>query len=171
MKTAIRCDDPVLFLEHKGVYRKILAKTPEPDAEYMVPFGKGRIRREGADATIITWGSTVYLALELARQLEEEGPSVEILDLRSILPWDEELVYASVRKTSRVIVAHEDTLTMGFGAEVAARIAEHCFDVLDAPVLRVAAADSFVPTAPVLETAVLPSVDDLRAALEKLLAY
>ncbi len=173
MKTAIRCNDPVLFLEHKGLYRRVQTKSLEPDAEYMVPFGKGRIRRVGTDATIVTWGSTVYLALELARQLESEGSgvSLEILDLRSISPWDQEQVYASVRKTNRVLVAHEDSLTMGFGAEVAACIVENCFDALDAPVMRVAARDCFVASAPTLEAEVLPSVADLRSALDRLLAY
>ena len=173
IKTAIRCHDPVLFLEHKGLYRRVQAKTLEPDAEYTVPLGKGRVRRDGGDATIVTWGSTVYLALDLARQLENEGSgiSLEILDLRSIIPWDYELVYSSVRKTNRVLVVHEDSFTMGFGAEIAASIAENCLDALDSPVIRVAARDCFVPSAPTLEAAVLPSVADLRSALERLLAY
>ncbi len=173
IKAAIRCDDPVLFLEHKGLYRRIQSKTLEPDAEYLVPLGKGRVRRDGNDATIVTWGSTVYLALELVRQLESEGSSVslEIIDLRSIIPWDHELVYSSVRKTNRVLVVHEDSITMGFGAEIAACIAENCLDALDSPVIRVAARDCFVPSAPTLEAAVLPSVLDLRSALGRLLAY
>ena len=173
IKTAIRCNDPVLFLEHKGLYRRIQSKTLEPDAEYLVPMGKGCIRREGEDATIVTWGSTVYLALELVRQLESEGSrvSLEIIDLRSIIPWDHELVYSSVRKTNRVLVVHEDSITMGFGAEIAACIAENCLDALDSPVIRVAARDCFVPSAPTLEAAVLPSVMDLRSALQRLLAY
>ncbi len=173
IKTAVRCEDPVLFLEHKGLYRRVQAKALEPDADYLVPLGKGRVRREGTDATIVTWGSTVYLALELARRLEAEGSSVslEIIDLRSIVPWDRELVYASVRRTNRVLVAHEDSLTMGFGAEIAARICEDCFDSLDAPVMRVAAKDCFVPSAPALEAAVLPSVEDLRSALDRLISY
>jgi 2-oxoisovalerate dehydrogenase E1 component len=173
IKTAIRGDDPVLFLEHKGLYRRVQAKAPEPDVDYLVPFGKGRVRRTGGDATIVTWGSTVYLVLELVRQLETEGKraSLEVIDLRSIVPWDQELVFASVRKTGRILIAHEDSLTMGFGAEIAARIAEDCFDCLDAPVMRVGARDCFVPSAPALEAAVLPSVDGLRSALERLLAY
>ncbi len=171
LKAAIRCDDPVLFLEHKGLYRKPQAKTQEPGPDYVVPFGKGRIRQQGANVTVVTWGSTVYLALEAARKLEQQGRSVEIIDLRSIVPFDEELIYASVRKTNRVVIAHEDSLTMGFGAEVAARIAENCIDALDAPVVRVAAKDSFVPNAPNLELAVLPSVDDVRVAIERILAY
>lgn len=171
IKTAARAQDPVVFLEHKGLYRRVQAKTPEPDADYLVPFGRGRIRREGDDVTIVTWGSTVYLALELARQMESEGRSLEIIDLRSIVPLDEDMIYASVRKTSRVVVAQEDMLTMGFGAEIAARIAQNCFTFLDAPVVRVAARDSFVPAAPNLELAVLPSVQDLRAGVEQVLRF
>jgi 2-oxoisovalerate dehydrogenase E1 component len=171
LKTAIRCGDPVLFLEHKGLYRKMQAKALEPDAGYLIPFGKGRIRREGKDLTIVTWGSTVYLALELARQMEAEGISLEIIDLRTIAPFDEEMIYKSVRKTNRVVVAHEDSLTAGFGGEIAARIAENVLDSLDAPVVRVAARDTFVPSASNLELMVLPSVEDLRTAVEKVLGY
>ncbi len=171
IKAAARVRDPVVFLEHKGLYRRIQAKAPEPDADYIVPFGRGRIRREGTDATIVAWGSTVYLALELARQMESEGRSLEIIDLRSIVPLDEEMIYASVRKTSRVVIAQEDTLTMGFGAELAARIALSCFTFLDAPIVRVAARDSFVPAAPNLELAILPSVQGLRSAVEDVLRF
>jgi 2-oxoisovalerate dehydrogenase E1 component len=171
LKTAIRSQDPVLFLEHKGLYRKVQAKAAEPDADYTIPFGRGRIRREGKDLTIVTWGSMVYLALELARQMEIEGRSIEVIDLRTIVPFDEEMIYQSVRKTSRVIVVHEDSLTAGFGAEIAARIAENVLDSLDAPVVRVAAKDTFVPSAPNLELLVLPSVEDLRAGAEKVLLY
>jgi 2-oxoisovalerate dehydrogenase E1 component len=171
MKAAVRSGDPVLFLEHKGLYRKVQAKALEPDADYIVPFGKGRIRKEGRDLTIVTWGSTVYLALELARQMESEGISLEVLDLRSIAPFDEELIYHSVRKTNRVVVAHEDTLTAGFGGEIVARIAENVLDSLDAPAVRVAAKDTFVPSASNLELMALPSVDDLRTAVERVLRY
>ena len=171
IKSAARSQDPVIFLEHKGLYRRVQAKTREPDADYLVPFGRARVRREGAHATIITWGSTVYLGLELARQMEAEGRLLEVVDLRSIVPLDEEAIYDSVRKTSRVVVAHEDTLTMGFGAEVAARIAQNCFDSLDAPVVRVAAKDCFVPSAPNLEVMVLPAVEDLRRGVEQVLNY
>ncbi|MGE5568406.1 MAG: thiamine pyrophosphate-dependent enzyme [Rhodospirillales bacterium] len=171
IKTAARAKDPVLFLEHKGLYRRIQAKAPEPDADYLVPFGRGRIRRAGSDVTIVTWGSTVYHALELARQMEPEGWSLEIIDLRSIVPLDEETIYSSVRKTNRLVIAHEDTLTMGFGAEIAARVASHCIGDLDAPIVRVAAKDSFVPAAPNLELMVLPSVDDLRRGVEQVLNY
>jgi 2-oxoisovalerate dehydrogenase E1 component len=169
IKAAARSQDPVIFLEHKGLYRRPQARTAEPDADYIVPFGKGAIRREGKDLTVVTWGSTVYLALDLARQMEKEGVSVEVLDLRTIVPLDEDLIYRSVRKTSHVMVAHEDTLTAGFGAEVAARIAENCISSLDGPVVRVAARDTFVPSAPNLEMAVLPSVESLRLAAAKAL--
>jgi 2-oxoisovalerate dehydrogenase E1 component len=171
IKAAARSEDPVIFLEHKGLYRRVQAKSLEPDADYVVPFGCGRVRREGTDATIVTWGSSVYRALEVARQLEQQGKSIEVLDLRSIVPLDEELIYNSVRKTNRVVLAHEDSLTMGFGAEVAARIAANCIDALDAPVLRVAARDSFVPSAPALEALILPSANELRAAVEQVLHF
>ncbi len=171
IKTAARCEDPVIFLEHKGLYRRLQARTPEPDADYLVPFGKARVRREGTNASIITWGSTVLLAMELAEQMEKEGISLEVVDLRSISPLDEEACYATARKTNRVLIAHEDSVFMGFGAEVAARLAANCLDTLDAPVLRVGAKECFVPSAPNLEEAVLPSVADLRAGIEKLLAY
>ena len=171
LKAAIRGQDPVLFLEHKGLYRKVQAKSLEPDAEYVIPFGKGRIRREGKDVTIVTWGSTVYLALEAARQLEHEGRSIEVIDLRTLAPFDEQMIYHSVRKTNRVIVAHEDSLTAGFGGEIVARIAENVLDSLDAPVIRVAAKDTFVPSAPNLELQTLPSVADFQAAVERVLRY
>ena len=136
-----------------------------------MPFGRGAVRREGKDLSVITWGSTVYMALDLARQMEKDSVSIEVIDLRSIVPLDEELIYKSVRKTNRVMVAHEDTLTAGFGAEVAARIAENCIGSLDAPVVRVAGRDSFVPSAPNLELAVLPSTATLRAGAERVLRY
>lgn len=171
IKAAARSEDPVIFLEHKGLYRKPQAKTLEPDSGYVLPFGRGRVCREGHDVTVITWGATVYQALDAARQLEQQGHSVEVIDLRSIAPLDEELICRSVRKTSRVVVAHEDSLLMGFGAEIAARIASNCIDSLDAPIVRVAAADSFVPSAPVLENLVLPSTQDLLAALLETIRY
>jgi 2-oxoisovalerate dehydrogenase E1 component len=171
IKSAARSKDPVVFLEHKGLYRRVQAKTPEPDADYIVPFGRGAVRHEGRDLTVVTWGSTVYMALDVARQMEKDGVSIEVIDLRSIVPLDEELIYRSVRKTNRVMIAHEDTLTAGFGAEVAARIAENCIGSLDGPVVRVAAKDSFVPSAPNLELAVLPSTATLRAGAERVLRY
>ncbi len=171
IKNAARCDDPVIFLEHKGLYRRLSARAPEPESDYLVPFGKSRLRREGRDLSIITWGSTVHLALELAEQMDKEGVSLEVIDLRSIVPLDIDGIVASARKTSRVLIAHEDAVFMGFGAEVAAQIAERCFDSLDAPILRVGAEDCFVPSAPNLEEAVLPQVADLSKAVEKLLSY
>ncbi len=169
IKAAARSKDPVMFLEHKGLYRRVQAKSQEPDANYILPFGRGAIRREGKDLTVVTWGSTVYMALEMARQVERDSLSVEIIDLRSIVPLDEELIYRSVRKTNHVLIAHEDTLTAGFGAEIAARIAENCIGSLDGPVVRVAAKDSFVPSAPNLELAVLPSLADLLRGARKAL--
>lgn len=171
IKSAARSQDPVIFLECKGLYRRMEARTPEPNRDYLIPFGRGRVRREGTEATIVTWGPSVYQALEVAKKKELEGHSLEVLDIRSILPLDEELIYESVKKTNRVIVLHEDSLTLGFGAEISARITENSFDYLDAPILRVAAKDSFVPSAMPLEDAVLPSLNDLSNALEKLLAY
>ena len=121
--------------------------------------------------TIVTWGSTVHLAVEVARQMANEGRSLEIIDLRTIVPLDEELIYTSVRKTNRVVIAHEDSMSVGFGAEIAARVAENCIDALDAPLVRVAAKDSFVPSAPNLEAAMLPSVSDLWQAVDRVLHW
>jgi 2-oxoisovalerate dehydrogenase E1 component len=149
----------------------VQAKSLEPDADYILPFGCGRVVRSGGDLTVVAWGSSVYHALEVARQPQQQGNSIEVLDLRTIIPLDEELIYTSVRKTNRIVIAHEDSLTMGFGAEIAARIATNCIDALDAPILRVTAKDSFVPSAPALEALVLPTVDDLRAAVERTLIY
>src|SRR5262249_47030283 len=171
IKVAARSKDPVVFLEHKGLYRRVQAKTLEPDADYILPFGYGAVRREGKDLTVVTWGSTVYLALVMAGQLAKDGVSVEIIDVRSIVPLDEELIYSSVRKTNHVLIAHEDTLNAGFGAEIAARIAENCIGSLEGPVVRVAAKDSFVPSAPNLELAVLPSGADLLRGAQKALEF
>ena len=147
------------------------ARTPEPDSDYLVPLGKAAVRREGSDLTIVAWGSTVHLAERVADQYEEEGRSVEVIDLRSIIPWDQERVLESVKKTNRLLVAHEDTITMGFGAEVAAHVAEEGFDWLDAPVGRLGATDCFIPSAPNLELEVLPSVETVREAADRVLAY
>jgi len=166
IKTAARCDDPVLFLEHKRLYRHISSKTREPNADYLIPFGKGKIKREGNAATIVTWGATVYTALEVADEFD-----LEVIDLRTIVPMDDELVFRSVKKTNRVLVLHEDSVTLGWGAEVVARIAANCFDHLDAPVLRVGAKDSFVGSAVSLEEEVLPSVEGLREQVTTLLKY
>jgi 2-oxoisovalerate dehydrogenase E1 component len=171
IKTAARSADPVIFFEHKALYRRMESRTREPDSDYLIPFGRGRIRREGRDGTIVTWGSSVYQALEIAKRKESEGCLLEVLDIRSIVPLDEELIYESVKKTNRVLVLHEDSLTQGFGAEISARIVENCFKHLDAPVMRVAASDSFVPSATTLEDAILPSLADLGNAVDKLLAY
>ncbi|MGB7436091.1 MAG: thiamine pyrophosphate-dependent enzyme [Candidatus Acidiferrum sp.] len=171
IKTAARSPDPVIFFEHKALYRRMESRTREPNNDYLIPFGRGRIRRQGRDATIVTWGASVYQALEIAKRKESEGCLLEVVDIRSIVPLDEELIYESVKKTSRVIVLHEDSLTLGFGAEISARITENCFAHLDAPVIRVAAKDSFVPSATNLEDAILPSVADLGEAVERLLAY
>lgn len=166
IKTAARCEDPVLFLEHKRLYRHITAKGREPTADYLIPFGKGKIKRSGEAATIVTWGATVYTAMAIADEYD-----LEVIDLRTIVPMDDEMVFENVRKTSRVIVLHEDSVTLGWGAEVVARIAATCFDHLDAPVLRVGAKDCFVASAVSLEDEVLPAVDDLRLAVTKLLEY
>jgi 2-oxoisovalerate dehydrogenase E1 component len=166
IKTAARCDDPVLFLEHKRLYRHISAKSREPNSDYVIPFGKGKIKRQGNAATIVTWGATVYTALEIADEFD-----LEVVDLRTIVPMDDEMVFNSVKKTSRVLVLHEDSVTLGWGAEVVARIASNCFDCLDAPVLRVGAKDSFVASAVSLEEEVLPSVEDVRRQVTTLLKY
>ena len=168
IKTACRMDDPVIFFEHKGLYRQVYSKSPEPGPDWLLPFGKARIVREGSDLTAITWGSGVVRCERAAAELEKEGHSVEVLDLRTIVPLDEEAIVASVARTGKAIVVHEAIRTGGFGAEVAARIAERCFADLDAPVRRVAAADCFPPYAPALEAAVLPSQEQVTAALRDL---
>jgi 2-oxoisovalerate dehydrogenase E1 component beta subunit len=166
IKSAIRDNDPVIFLEHKGLYRKI--KDEVPAGDYTVPLGKARIHREGTDLSIITYGAMVWVADEAANQLDA---SVEIVDLRTLLPLDEEAVLASVRKTSRALLLHEDTLTGGLGGELAARIAERAFEYLDAPVVRVAAPDTPVPFSPPLEEAFLPNAAKVAGAARKLLAW
>jgi pyruvate/2-oxoglutarate/acetoin dehydrogenase E1 component len=165
--SAIEDPNPVLFFEHKHLYRRI--KGEVPDERYTTPIGEARIHREGDDLTVVTWGAMVYTATEAAAKLDDV--SVEIIDLRSVLPWDKEAVLASVRKTSKVLVLHEDTRTGGFGAEIAATIAEEAFEDLDAPVKRVAAPDSPVPFSPALEAAFIPQVDDVAAVLRELAAY
>ena len=167
---AIRDPNPVLYFEHKHLYRRI--KGEVPDGEHTVEFGKARIHREGTDISIITYGAMVYTAEEAATAVaEREGTSVEIVDLRTITPWDRQAVLDSVAKTSKVIVLHEDTHTSGFGAEVAATIAEEAFEDLDAPVARLTAPDTPVPFAPPLEKAFLPQVEDVVAAIDRLSAY
>jgi 2-oxoisovalerate dehydrogenase E1 component len=165
IKTACRADDPVLFFEHKGLYRQVYTKTVEPGRDYLIPFGKGRIAREGTNVTVVAWGGTVPRSLQAAAELQRDGISVEVIDLRSIVPYDKEMIVGSVKKTGRAVVAHEAILTAGFGGEIAAFIAEACFPWLDAPVRRVAALDSFVPFAPTLEPVVLPKMEDVREAI------
>jgi 2-oxoisovalerate dehydrogenase E1 component len=168
LRTAIRCDDPVLFLEPKHLYRQTHNKDLDPGPDFMIPFGKARLVREGADLSVITYGSTVYRALQAARQAEAEGLSVEIVDLRSLNPYDWEAVARSVKKTHRVILAHEDTRSWGYGAELAARIADELFFDLDAPVRRVAALDSWVAYHPRLEDTILPQASHFLEAYRAL---
>ena len=171
LKTAIRGEDPVLFLEHKGLYRQGFAATPEPGADVLLPFGRAAVRRQGRDLTVITWGMLVYRSLEAARALAEEGIELEVVDIRTINPLDFETIAASVRKTNRALVVHEDSLTAGFGAEIAARIADELFTVLDAPVRRVAALDTPIPFNPKLEARVLPQTADIVAAARELAKF
>ena len=172
LRTAIRCDDPVIFLEHKHLYRQTYNKGQNPGPDYMIPFGKARVLREGTDVTVVTYGATVQRALAAANQAADAGgPSVEVIDLRTLSPWDQEAVYASVRKTGRVIVAYEDSISWGYGAEIAARIADECFAWLDAPVKRVASQDVWVGYAPNLEDAILPQTGDFLNAYLEIVKY
>jgi 2-oxoisovalerate dehydrogenase E1 component len=171
LRTAIRCDDPVLFLEHKHLYRQAYNKSMYPPDNFMIPFGKARRVREGTDLSIITYGALVQRSLVAARQAEQQGINVEIIDLRSLNPYDWDAIAASVKKTSKVIVAHEDTLSWGYGAEIAARISDELFEYLDAPVRRVAALDTFVAYAPQLEDAILPQAEDVARAITELYSY
>ena len=171
LRTAIRSDDPVMFLEHKHLYRQTYNKSVYPGPDYMIPFGRATERRAGNDVVIVTWGALVQRSMLAAQMAEKNGISVGVIDLRTILPYDFEMIAETVKRTSRVIVAHEDQLTCGFGAEVAARISEDLFEYLDAPVTRVGAMDTPVGYAPELEEAILPQTDDLLAAIEKVSAY
>ena len=171
LRTAIRCDDPVLFLEHKHLYRQPYSKSAYPGPDFMIPFGKARRVQEGVDVTIVTYGALVHRSLLAAKQAAEDGISVEILDLRSLSPYDWDAIAASAHKTSRVIVAYEDTRSFGYGAEIAARISEELFDHLDAPVRRVGAEDCWVPYNPDLEGMVLPQTSDLFDAIHELVSY
>jgi 2-oxoisovalerate dehydrogenase E1 component len=172
LRTAIRCDDPVLFLEHKRLYRETFGRSPYPGPEYMIPFGKAKIVQPGNHLSVITYGAVVPRALQAAQKLErEQGLKVELIDLRSLNPFDWEAIAASVRKTNRALVAYEDSLSWGYGAEIAARIADQLFDHLDAPVRRVAAMDTFVAYQPILEDAILPQADDLLRAMKELAEY
>jgi 2-oxoisovalerate dehydrogenase E1 component len=171
LRTAIRCDDPVIFLEHKHLYRQAYNKSPYPGDDFMVPFAKARTVREGTDLSIITYGALVQRSVVAAKEAEKQGISVEIIDLRSLSPYDWKAIAESVKKTSRVIVAHEDSLSWGFGAEIAARLSDELFEYLDAPVRRVAALDTFVAYAPQLEDAILPQSADVLKAITELHSY
>jgi 2-oxoisovalerate dehydrogenase E1 component len=172
LRTAIRCDDPVLFLEHKRLYRETHDRAPYPGPDFAIPFGKARIVRPGADLTLITYGALVPRSLQAAeRAKREHNIDIEILDLRTLSPYDWESIATSVKKTSRVIVAHEDMLSWGYGAEIAARIADELFDALDAPVRRVGSLDTFVAYQPILEDAILPQPDTILKAILDLKAY
>ncbi len=171
LRTAIRSDDPVLFLEHKHLYRQAYNKSQYPPDGFMIPFGKAKTVREGTDLSIITFGALVNRSLTASKQAEQQGINVEVLDLRSLAPYDWEAIAATVKKTGKVIVAHEDSRSFGYGAEVAARIADELFEYLDAPVRRVAALDTFVAYAPQLEDAILPQVSDVAQAITELYSY
>jgi len=171
LRTAIRCDDPVLYLEHKHLYRQTYNKGAYPGPDYMVPFGKAAVAREGHDVVVFTWGALVQRSLVAAQQAEHDGISVAVIDLRSLIPYDWETIAAYTQKTNRVIIAHEDQLTCGFGAEIAARISEELFEYLDAPVKRVAALDCPVAYAPVLEEVILPGSAEVLKAIRAAAAY
>jgi 2-oxoisovalerate dehydrogenase E1 component len=169
LRAAFRCEDPVLFLEHKHLYRQPTSRDPYPAEGWVVPFGRGAVRRRGDDATIVTWGATVQRSIDAADHIAEEtGAEAEVIDLRTLVPWDRQLVADSVARTGRLLVVHEDVRTGGFGAEIAAFAADACFDDLRAPIRRVAALDTFVGYSPVLEDVILPQVDDIADALAEL---
>ena len=171
LRTAIRCDDPVLFLEHKHLYRQTYNKSPYPGADFCIPFGKAKIVNEGTDVTVVTYGALVQRSIIAAREAAKNGLSVEVIDLRSLSPYDWNAIAASVKKTSKVIVAYEDAISWGYGAEIAARIADELFEYLDAPVKRVASLDTFVAYAPEVEDAILPQTEDVLKAVNELAKY
>jgi len=171
LRTAIRCDDPVLFLEHKHLYRQTYNKGEYPGKDFMTPFGKASLRRDGTDVLVVTWGALVQRSLLAAQQAEKDGIQTAVLDLRTIAPYDWDAIAAHVKRTNRVLIAHEDQLTCGFGAEIAARISDELFEYLDAPVKRVAALDCPVAYAPVLEEAILPQSSDILKAIRETARY
>jgi 2-oxoisovalerate dehydrogenase E1 component len=173
LRTAIRADDPVLFLEHKRLYREPYNRSPHPGPDFTIPFGSAKVVKTGKSLTIVTYGAVVQKALQAAMQVERKDNhvSIEVIDLRSLAPYDWDTIRASVEKTNRVLVAHEDCISWGYGAEIAARIADELFDRLDAPVRRIGALDTWVGYHPQLENAILPQVDDLAREAERLLAY
>ncbi len=171
LRTAIRCDDPVMYLEHKHLYRQTYNKGAYPGPDYMIPFGKGSLKREGTDVVVLTWGALVQRSLLAAQQAEKDGISAAVFDLRTIIPYDWDGIAELVKKTSRVIIAHEDQLTCGFGAEIAARISSELFEYLDAPITRVAALDCPVAYAPVLEETILPGSNDVLKAIKDVARY
>jgi 2-oxoisovalerate dehydrogenase E1 component len=172
LRTAMRCDDPVLFLEHKRLYREAYGRAVYPGPDYMVPFGKAKVVREGSDLTVVTYGATLPRALQAAQALErDEGAKAEVIDLRTLSPYDWDAIATSVSKTSRALVVHEDMLSWGYGAEIAARIGDELFDQLDAPVRRVAAKDSFVAYQPIMEDAILPQMNDILQGMRDLVRY
>jgi 2-oxoisovalerate dehydrogenase E1 component len=171
LRTAIRGDDPVMFLEHKHLYRQTYNKAAYPGPNFMIPFGKAKVVRQGTDATIVTYGATVQRAFAAANQLADQGINTEVIDLRSLSPWDHERVYESVRRTNRVMVLYEDSLSWGYGAEIAARIADDCFAWLDAPVKRLASTDTWVGYAPQLEDAILPQVESIKQGIQELVKF
>jgi 2-oxoisovalerate dehydrogenase E1 component len=172
LRTAMRSDDPVMFLEPKHLYRQTYNKSRDPGSDYMIPFGKAKVVRPGSDVTVITYGSLVQRTVKAAMDLAHaDGIETEVIDLRSLAPYDWEAIAASVKKTNKVIVAHEDHISFGYGAEIAARIADELFEYLDGPVKRVASMDTFVAYEPGLEDVILPQVEDLAAAIRDLHAY
>ena len=171
LRTAIRCDDPVLFLEHKHLYRQVYNKSQYPSKDFLIPFGKAKKVREGNDVTIVTFGALVERSNQACKRLEQQGISVELIDLRTLVPYDWEAIAESVKKTSRVIVAHEDPISYGYGAEIAARISDELFEYLDAPARRVGATDTFVAYAPQVEDFILPQSEDVEKAVQELMRY
>lgn len=171
LRTSIRCDDPVLFLEHKHLYRQVYNKSQYPSSDFLIPFGKAKKVREGSDVTIVTYGALVERSNQAAKRLEQQGITVDLIDLRTLVPYDWEAIAESVKKTSRVLVAHEDPISYGYGAEIAARIGTELFEYLDAPVRRVGATDTFVAYAPQVEDFILPQSEDVEKAVQDLMKY